>query len=193
MGPGAVKRALFGALVLLAFAFPTAAQLSEFERALSFVLRAEGGYVDNPLDRGGQTNFGVTAAVYDQWRISKGLPKRSVRDIEESEVAAIYRANYWQASRSDALPWPVSLMHFDSAVNHGVSRAAALLQAAAGVTVDGKVGPKTIAAAQAPKVPIEYQWTRLDFYARIIRGNPSQAAFGPGWVSRVRKLMEAAR
>jgi lysozyme family protein len=186
-----MRAVILRALALLALALPASAQEPGFERALSFVLRAEGGYVDNPLDTGGETNYGVTTAVHDEWRVSKGLPKRSVRDIEQSEVATIYKTRYWLPAGCEALPWPVSLIHFDSAVNSGVSRAARLLQTAAGVTVDGKVGPATIAAAQAPKVPIAYQWTRLDWYARIIRSNPSQATFGPGWVARIRKLMEA--
>ena len=39
-----------------------------FERALTFVLRWEGGYVDHPADPGGATNYGVTQRTYDAWR-----------------------------------------------------------------------------------------------------------------------------
>jgi lysozyme family protein len=45
-----------------------------FNKALSFALRWEGGYSNHPNDRGGETNFGVTHAVYRAYRVSHRLP-----------------------------------------------------------------------------------------------------------------------
>jgi lysozyme family protein len=71
-----------------------------------------------------------------------------------------------------------------------------MLQKALGVTVDGVVGPITIAAAQnhanMAEAVTAYQWGRLDFYARIVQAKPSQSAFIVGWVARIRHLMESA-
>ena len=63
------------------------------------------------------------------------------------EVAAIYRAEYWNAIRGDDLPPGLDLVAFDAAVNSGPSRGARWLQTAVSANADGKIGPATIAAA----------------------------------------------
>ena len=120
--------------------------MSNFLRALPIILQSEGGYVNHPADPGGATNQGVTQRVYDAWRSNGGQQKRSVREITPEEVEAIYREQYWDQAKCDKMPWPLSLMHFDAAVNHGVTRANKLLQKALGVTADGVIGNVTLAA-----------------------------------------------
>jgi lysozyme family protein len=61
-----------------------------FAAALPFILRWEGGFVDDPDDRGGRTNKGVTQAVYQAWRADQGLPGQDVRQINDQEVASIW-------------------------------------------------------------------------------------------------------
>lgn len=163
--------------------------MSGFREALPFVLRMEGGYVHDPDDRGGATNKGVTQGTYDAWLESVGQPSRSVRELTDDEVEAIYHGRYWVEAKCDALPWPVSAAHFDAAVNHGVGRAKRMLQEALGVTADGIVGPVTLAAAAAAD-PAELMngmlWIRVDFYYRISRGN--QLKFLRGWLRRLLHL-----
>lgn len=166
--------------------------MSGFLQALPFVLRMEGGYVDDPDDRGGETNYGVTHKTYDAWRESQGLEKRSVKEIEPEEVQAIYHDCCWLEGKCDALPWPVSAAHFDACVNHGPENAARLLQEAAGAIPDGIIGPKTLASVSAmhPKALLrEWYWVRLDFYYRISKGG--QMKFLRGWLRRVIHLREA--
>lgn len=150
----------------------------EFEQALTHVLRHEGGYVDHPSDPGGQTNFGVTIAVARAHGYTGPM-----RDIPMSVVRDIYRRSYWNAARCDDLPASVRLIHFDSAVNSGVSRAARWLQTAAGVTADGVIGPITLRAATAagPGLAMRYASVRLSFLA----GLGTFGTFGRGWTRRV--------
>ena len=119
-----------------------------YAQALKQVLKYEGGYVDHPKDPGGPTNKGVTQAVYDDWRKSQNLSVQSVRNIADSEVAAIYKNLYWDRVSGDLLPSGVDFAVFDYAVNSGVSRAAKTLQGVVGVTQDGQIGPQTIQAAK---------------------------------------------
>src|SRR5271157_422107 len=67
-----------------------------FEESLDFVLKAEGGYVDNPLDKGSPTNKGITQNVYDNFRVNRTLPSptRSVLYIDNLEVQEIYNKEY---------------------------------------------------------------------------------------------------
>ena len=166
--------------------------MSDFARALPTILAAEGGYSDHPDDKGGKTNFGVTERVYHAWLAMKFQKPKPVKEITPEEVAAIYSKSYWQAMKCDELPWPVSLVAFDSAVNHGVGRASKMLQDAAGVLADGKIGPKTLAAVRdnpdgVAKAMLE---AREAFY-KLLAMNASQAKFLKGWLKRLEHLKAA--
>ncbi|MFZ5793323.1 MAG: glycoside hydrolase family 108 protein [Sphingomonas sp.] len=122
------------------------------------VLDREGGYVNHPADRGGETRFGITAAVarangYDGPMCS--FPVERAR--------ALYRRLYWEAPRFDAIAAHapgLAAELFDSGVNMGPAVAAAFLQRALnalnrGATdypdmpVDGRIGAVTLAALAA--------------------------------------------
>jgi lysozyme family protein len=156
---------------------------ASWDQCLAFVLAAEGGYVDDPMDPGGATNLGITLQELSIWRHT-AVTKTDVQNLGKDEAAAIYRANYWNASRCSDLPAGVDLMVFDASVNMGVGRSAKFLQALVGVAVDGSIGPQTINAtdAMAPADVISgLADARLQFY----RGLPTFARFGAGWTARV--------
>src|SRR5260370_31092707 len=74
-----------------------------FGASLPFILRWEGGFVDDPDDRGGRTNKGVTQNVYHAWRADQCLPQPDVQQINDQEVAAIYYQRYCSPTKCDAL------------------------------------------------------------------------------------------
>ena len=171
---------------------------NRYPDCLAFVLRAEGGYVNDPLDHGGATNQGITQRTFDDWQESNGLPLQSVRLISAEEVAAIYRNHYWRRILGDDLPPRIDLMVFDTAVQHGVSRAAKWLQSVVMSPVDGVVGPKTLYAVNdyvmrnRIKVLIDdYMDLRNAFYAGIVTRDPTQARFRKGWSRRMCRLSSA--
>jgi lysozyme family protein len=94
-----------------------------FERCLAITLKWEGGYSNHPDDPGGPTMRGVIQREYDTWRKKQGKSKRAVRQIEESELRAIYRTEYWDATNCGDLPAGFDLCVFDAAVNSGAGRA----------------------------------------------------------------------
>ncbi len=141
-----------------------------FKKALDFVLLSEGGYVNHPADLGGETNFGITKAVYDMYRKSKNLPQRSVKNITSEEIEEIYYKKYYQASGADKIADEVlALIHFDTAVNMGVSRAGSFL---------------TLSQGNRDK----YLKLRRDKYIEFARVNPSQKVFLNGWLNRLGRL-----
>lgn len=111
-----------------------------FEKAIRFVLIHEGGYVDDPDDPGGETNFGISKRAH---------PREDIKNMTKERAAAIYRSDYWDRCHCDALPPSLAMVTFDAAVNQGVGAAVRMLQKAVGTTVDGVMGPMTEAAAQA--------------------------------------------
>jgi lysozyme family protein len=174
--------------------------LMGFDRAIELVLRFEGGYVNDPADRGGATNFGITQAVYDEWRKSRGQQTFPVADITDVEVRVIYREKYWLDGRCDTLPWPLQLVHFDGCVHHGVTQAVKLLQRIIGTPDDGKVGPATLdAIARVIEKGRVYEaahallWDRLGFYCRLVVTRPSNDKFLRGWVVRMKHLWDECR
>lgn len=164
---------------------------TSFEKALDFTLKFEGGYVNDPDDPGGETNRGVTKAVYDDYRKGKGLAVQSVRHITEAEIEDIYRTRYWDASQCDQMRWPLNAVVFDAAVNAGVGQARKLLQRALGVADDGKWGKGT-AAAVALCAPVtvarKCNEEREEFYRGLVAKRPVLGKFLDGWLNRLTAL-----
>jgi lysozyme family protein len=133
---------------------------------LDRILRHEGGYVNDPTDRGGCTNFGITRQTLSDWR--KGhVTCDDVRDMTEAEAREIYAERY--LTPFSGVDRAVKAQIVDIAVNAGVRRAVALLELA-------EHGPKPLNTQLA----IE----RLKHYVRIVKDNPTQIRFLAGWVNR---------
>jgi lysozyme family protein len=166
-----------------------------FLNSLDFVLRWEGGFVDDRDDPGGRTNQGVTQKTYDAWRFRHGLDSRDVKLIEPGEVAAIYEADYWIPSRCDLLSRPLDLAQFDTAVNMGVRRSVRILQTVLGCVVDGSFGPKTRTAAAACDMGTTvaaYCQLREKVYRILVERNPKLRKFLKGWLNRLNALRHEA-
>lgn len=162
-------------------------QADFFNEALRFSLRWEGGYVNHPNDPGGETNKGVTANTYAAYRRRKGLPSGSVRNITDAEVNEIYREMYWKPAQCDAKERPLAIVHFDTAVNFGVSGSTIFLQEALGILADGVYGSATRAAlarSNASQTAERYCQARIDYRYRRVQQNPSQRVFLAGWLNR---------
>lgn len=165
--------------------------MDNFQKALEFTLRWEGGFSDHPADKGGATMKGITQTVYDQYLRSIGAPSYPVRGIRDEEVEWIYRRNYWEEIKGDGLPMPLAMAVFDCAVNSGPSRSVKLLQAACGgLVVDGDIGPLTLAAAQGVSVGKVID-QREAFLRRIVVRDASQKVFLAGWLNRTTALRAA--
>jgi len=167
-----------------------------FQDSLAFILRpdVEGGYVNDPDDKGAETNFGVTKAVYDSYRAEKNLPKQDVKIISSAEVSDIYLTEYWNPSHAGSAQHPLDTVIFDCSVNSGVGRAIKTLQQALGLTVDGLFGPNTLKALQncnAHDTAEKFLDIRSKFYDAIGVANPSQMKFEKGWYNRINKLKAA--
>lgn len=144
--------------------------------AFDRVIGHEGGYVNNPKDPGGETNFGISKRSY---------PNEDIAGMTLKRAREIYKRDYWDKCGCPMLPNPLDFQVFDAAVNSGCSRAAKWLQAALGVKQDGKVGRVTIRAAWEEKnvyrVSAAFLGERLRFMASLSTWD----AFGRGWARRI--------
>lgn len=160
-----------------------------FQVALAHTLGHEGGLSDHPNDRGGLTKWGVTQASYSDWRRDRGLPVRSVAQMDRQEMRTIYQERYWNPSSAGAFDLPMACALFDAAVNHGPERAKRLMQEALGaLRVDGLIGPATVARVQAlgvQQAALMFCSRRWRYFQAIARANPSQRVFLAGWRNRL--------
>ena len=176
------------------------ANLETFDEIIEVVLEHEGGYVDDPDDRGGATNWGVTQAVYEDF-VGYKCDKEEIKNMDEETAKEIYHEKFWKPSRADQLPAEVRETYFDMVVNHGQGGAVKILQQACNnkrkpenyIDVDGGIGPNTIRAAKNLK-NWELQVERSGYYWNLVfKGSKytqrtSQVKFIRGWIRRCFKL-----
>lgn len=124
-----------------------------FDKAFDLVVmhneggsRKDGGYVNDPYDIGGETKYGISHAAY---------PKITIKSLTLDQAKAIYKRDYWLRNKCDKMPWPIACVFFDCVVNHNPIEATRWLQSALGVTADGIIGPKTLAAIDGVKTPLD--------------------------------------
>lgn len=175
--------------------------MSTFEDILSNTLAHEGGYVDDPVDRGGETYKGISRVFHSDWRgwaiIDHKKENKCADDWDEvfeddqrlqNLVYEFYRDEFWEPSRAEELPGYLRGFYFDMCVNHGQSRAVKVLQEAINETgydiaIDGVIGQQTL--NHAPYVELkEVVRERLFFYNEIIQNDPKQIKFRKGWYNR---------
>lgn len=168
--------------------------MTPFDRAFLHVVGREGAVSHDANDPGNWTSgkvgegdlkgtkFGISAGSY---------PTLDIALLTISDAEAIYRRDYWNPIRGDELPPALALAVFDSAVNQSVDTAIRCLQKALDVAVDGKIGPKTLAAIRRHsmrELVEHFQAERVLRYVEL----PTFSRFGRGWVRRaIGTAMEA--
>ena len=74
-----------------------------FDECLKMLLVHEGGFINHPRDPGGITNLGVTKRVWEQW-VGRKVTEQEMRNLKPSDVAPLYKKNYWDRCKCDDLP-----------------------------------------------------------------------------------------
>lgn len=138
---------------------PSLSEPSNFKTAMQFSMRWEGGYVNDPSDRGGETNFGISKRAY---------PSEDMRSLTLARAVDLYRRDYWDALHLDNYETKPAIVMMDIAINHGTGRASKWSK----VTTD-------------PDALLD---RRVQFYRSIVERDPSQQKFLNGWLKRTDSL-----
>jgi len=144
-----------------------------FDQAFTRLLGHEGGYVNNPADPGGETNWGISKRSY---------PHLDIKHLTRDQAMTIYYTDFWQPL-GDADP-AIKFQMFDFAVNSGIATAIRKLQTAIGVADDGHWGPlsqTTLAGMERNDVLFLLNAERLDFMTRL-KNWPDASR---GWARRI--------
>jgi lysozyme family protein len=153
---------------------------SNFQECLDLVLKSEGGWVNHPSDPGGETNLGVTKAVWEEY---VGHPVKTMKNLTKDDVAPMYELKYWRPCYCEVLPRGLDFVVFSMGVNAGPGRSVKLLQQSIGCVPDGVIGPRTrelISASNSANLIAKFSETRREYY-RALKTFP---IFGKGWISR---------
>jgi lysozyme family protein len=165
------------------------------------LLNREGGYSNNPNDKGGETNFGITKAQARAYGFTGDM-----RALPKATAAMIYKELYWAVPKFDQIApmMPkVAVELFDTGVNMGPQRASRFLQRALNVLnrggrdypdldADGQLGKLSLYALAVYKQrrgkDAETVLLRLleseqaVRYMELAEANASQEDFVFGWV-----------
>ena len=163
---------------------------------VDIVLKFEGGYVNNPNDHGGPTNFGITAADYGRWLGQAGpATPEQVQAMDIATAREIYQKWYIDGPGFGSIaPDGLKLILVDSGVLFGTVRSTIWLQQALGVTADGKLGLQTMAALNGnPRpdlLPRRVLGRRFIASASIAQNDTTQVTFLRGWANRAVSLLD---
>ena len=159
---------------------------------MKHLLVHEGGFVNHPSDPGGITNLGVTKAAWEAY-VGHEVTEQDMRSLTPELVEPFYKARYWDVCRCDELQSGLDYLVFDIAVNSGTGRAAKFLQTELGVTADGAIGNRTMAAYRLRLGDtIQLINAIADRRQAFWESLKTFSVFGKGWTRRGNESREAA-
>ncbi len=177
--------------------------MAEFGPAIDVILKHEGGWVDDPADPGGETNFGLSMLIIRREKLKPsdlGLAGEtfshgSLQAMTEAAAREVYRQLFWDRfGYGQIADQAVATKVFDCAVNMGPTWGHRLAQYAANecgaspaLEADGFLGPKTFSALNAvnPRVWLKAMCAQMAARYRLIAAaRPRSVKFLPCWLRR---------
>ena len=163
----------------------------DFGATMDLMLNLEGKKTDDPRDRGGRTNFGVTQGTYNRWRDSKKLPRQDVFKITKDEAMQLYKKNFWGIIGGDKLPQKTAMALMSFALTDGPEDSVRLVQRMLKIPATGYMGPATL--EKINKLVKKYGdegFANKVLNRQIIRYKNDEQAdiYGRGWVNRANKV-----
>lgn len=156
-----------------------------FLKAIEVILKNEGGYVNDPNDLGGETNFGISKRSY---------PNVDIKNLTREQAMEIYYRDWWAKYKYGEIEdLEVAIKVFDLSVNMGPGIAHKLLQRAvnwvsgSGLIEDGVLGPLTIGATNQTnpqKLVQELRFVAALRYYELAKARPANRGFLLGWLNR---------
>ena len=160
--------------------------MATFLKAFAVVLAMEGGFVDDKVDPGGRTKYGISQRQY---------PDLDITNLTLDDAHLIYLRDYWNPLSIGKIgDQRIALEVFEQAVHMGTTAAAEILQAAIfalgeDITIDGIIGPQTLNAvnkySDKDALLKLLNINQYLYYARLIERKPKLVKYQRGWLKRV--------
>ena len=170
------------------------------------IVEREGGFVNDPNDLGGATNWGVTQKTLRKVRGAASI--QDVKNLTQDEAVEIYLEYYFYKRKINKLPEPLQETVFDMQVNSGIN-AIKILQKISNkfglkLKVDGYLGPKSIKAINDLHTKAQnhlvdaYGIGRRDYYFEIADKRPQNRKYcvtrrgkKGGWIKRAEEFISS--
>lgn len=168
--------------------------MADIKKLIPFLLKWEGGFVNDPVDLGGATNKGITIKTFISYRKAINGPPPTIKDLKnipDEEWTSVLKMFFWDKWKADDIKsQSLANILVDWVWASGVY-GIKIPQRMLGVQQDGIVGPKTIEALNK-EIPYIF-WLSLveerkDFVDNIVKNNHSQIRFKQGWLNRINDL-----
>ncbi len=156
--------------------------MADFLKAVNLTLVNEDGYVNDPRDPGGETNFGISKRSY---------PNVDIKGLTRDGAIAIYLKDFWNTLYASITDQFVTNALFDLGVLFGTHSAVRVIQNVLMVAVDGVFGPVTLATVNAQNVAIllmNFRNAMIAYATTIVVRNPADSVFLTGWTNRIRTM-----
>ena len=170
--------------------------MADVTKLVPYIIKFEGGFVNDPDDLGGATNRGVCYRTYKLYCSRKKRPVPTIEDLKnitDEEFADILKSMYWDACRADKIEsQSVANAIVDWAWNSGTVTASKEVQKVLGVTADGIIGNITLAAINSRSpLPLfgAIQEARKAYIDKICVSRPANIKFMKGWYNRINSLI----
>ena len=164
--------------------------MADARKLMPFILKWEGGFVNDPLDRGGATNKGVTIGTFQSFYPGKTVD--DLKRITDDQWLTIFKSGYWNPWQADQIKnQAIANILVDWAWASGARTAIRKVQELLGVSVDGLVGNETLSAINgqdAEELFDRIKVARYDFVDAIVKRDPSQKRFINGWKNRIKSI-----
>jgi len=153
--------------------------MANFDEAIDKTLVNEGGYVNDPSDRGQETNLGISKRAY---------PNVDIKNLTVSQAKEIYKRDYWDKVKADNIESQLIASElFDTAVNMGVRTASKLIQGCIGTHPDGIIGNVTLQQindTDEELLLLRFKLAKVARYAYLAKKRPANRKYLLGWINR---------
>jgi len=168
----------------------------QFDHAFDLIIGVEGGYVNNPADRGGPTAYGITQATLSSV-LGRTATINDVKSLTKDAAKRIYKERYWNKMSLDLVASELlQQLIFDQCVNFGcgkiVSRLQDILKIPKTIIID-QATIKAINEGDRLKLAFDFVKATQKAYIDIVKHDQSQLVFISGWLSRSFKLLDLIR
>ena len=157
-----------------------------FEKSFLFILKWEGGYVNDPNDPGGETKYGISKKAY---------PNLDIKRLTIDDAKEIYYQDYWLKASCDIIEQysgKIAFFHFNASVNLGIKRAIKILQKSItrqgySLLIDGIIGNQTLSFLKSSNAEWLYDTycTYIStYYVKLVQQRPKLKIYLRGWLNR---------
>jgi lysozyme family protein len=171
---------------------------NRFDACIPFILEHEGSkFTDDPVDPGGATKWGISLRFLLQQDHDfvyhydldgdNDVDGDDIRLLDRARAIEIYRAKFWAPVFEKVLSLRIVCKIFDMAVNMGYTQMVKLVQRSVGATVDGVLGPKTLAAINredSAAILFGICNAQAAFYTVLSERKPALKKYIKGWLNR---------